>query len=61
MVVELAGQDVDRLNFMLDTAFTAAAFSESALLARTVPAAETTAQTGKALVSAVALTAGVAA
>jgi hypothetical protein len=43
-VVELAGQDVKRRNFMQGTAVTAAGFSESALLALTVPAAESTAR-----------------
>lgn len=43
-VVELSGRDMDRRKFLLGTAFTAAAFSEPALFALTVPPAENTAR-----------------
>ncbi|WP_155886260.1 hypothetical protein [Actinoalloteichus caeruleus] len=43
-VVELAGRDRDRPGFLLGSAFTAAAFSEPALYAITVPPAESTAR-----------------
>jgi hypothetical protein len=45
-VVELSGRDMDRRKFLLGTAFTAAAFSEPALFALTVPPVENTARTG---------------
>lgn len=43
-VVELSGRDMDRRNFLLGTAFSAAAFAEPALFALTVPPAENTAR-----------------
>lgn len=43
-VVELSGRDMDRRKFLLGSAFTAAAFSEPALFALTVPPAENTAR-----------------
>ena len=43
-VVELSGRDMNRRKFLLGTAFTAAAFSEPALYALTVPPAESTAR-----------------
>lgn len=43
-VAELSGRDMDRRKFLLGTAFTAAAFSEPALFALTVPPAENTAR-----------------
>ncbi len=43
-VVELSGRDMNRRNFLLGSAFTAAAFSEPALYALTVPPAESTAR-----------------
>lgn len=43
-VVELSGRDMERRKFLLGTAFTAAAFSEPALFALTVPPAENTAR-----------------
>jgi len=43
-IVELSGRDMDRRRFLLGTAFTAAAFSEPALFALTVPPAENTAR-----------------
>ncbi|XVV02493.1 hypothetical protein ACQPW3_34825 [Actinosynnema sp. CA-248983] len=43
-VVKLSGRDMDRRKFLLGTAFTAAAFSEPALFALTVPPAENTAR-----------------
>lgn len=43
-VVELSGRDMDRRKFLLGSAFSAAAFSEPALFALTVPPAENTAR-----------------
>jgi hypothetical protein len=43
-VVELSGRDMDRHKFLLGSAFTAAAFSEPALFALTVPPTENTAR-----------------
>lgn len=43
-VVELSGMDMNRRKFLLGSAFTAAAFSEPALFAMTVPPAENTAR-----------------
>ncbi len=43
-VVELSGRDMDRRKFLLGSAFTAAAFSEPALFALTVPPTENTAR-----------------
>lgn len=43
-VVELSGRDMNRRKFLLGSAFTAAAFSEPALYALTVPPAESTAR-----------------
>lgn len=45
-VVELSGRDMRRRKFLLGSAFSAAAFSEPALLALTVPPAESTARAG---------------
>jgi hypothetical protein len=45
-VVELSGRDMHRRRFLEGSAFTAAAFSEPALLALTVPPAQSTARTG---------------
>ncbi len=45
-VVELSGRDMHRRRFLLGSAFTAAAFSEPALFALTVPPAESTTRTG---------------
>ncbi|MGH3972872.1 MAG: hypothetical protein ACRDS9_06060 [Pseudonocardiaceae bacterium] len=44
-VVELSGRDMRRRKFLLGSAFSAAAFSEPALFALTVPPTETTART----------------
>ncbi|MGH3899381.1 MAG: hypothetical protein ACRDTA_14295 [Pseudonocardiaceae bacterium] len=46
MVVELSGRDMRRRKFMLGSAFSAAALSEPALFALTVPPAESTARAG---------------
>ncbi|MGH3623196.1 MAG: hypothetical protein ACRDQ5_15595 [Sciscionella sp.] len=43
-VVELSGRDMDRRKFLLGSAFSAAAFSEPALFALTVPPVESTAR-----------------
>lgn len=43
-IVELSGRDMDRRKFLLGSAFTAAAFSEPALFAMTVPPTENTAR-----------------
>jgi hypothetical protein len=43
-VVELSGRDMDRRKFLLGSVFTAAAFSEPALFALTVPPTENTAR-----------------
>ncbi|MGB3438208.1 MAG: hypothetical protein WBA97_05585 [Actinophytocola sp.] len=43
-VVELSGRDMERRKFLLGSAFTAAAFSEPALFALTVPPADSTAR-----------------
>ncbi|HEX7658076.1 MAG TPA: hypothetical protein VF444_01245 [Pseudonocardiaceae bacterium] len=43
-VVELSGRDMDRRRFLLGSAFTAAAFSEPALFALTMPPAENAAR-----------------
>lgn len=43
-VVELSGRDMNRRKFLLGSAFAAAAFSEPALMAMTVPQADTTAR-----------------
>ncbi|MDQ3402932.1 MAG: hypothetical protein M3548_06000 [Actinomycetota bacterium] len=43
-VVELSGRDMDRRNFLLGSVFTAAAFSEPALFALTMPPVESTAR-----------------
>ncbi len=45
-IVELSGQDMHRRKFLLGSAFNAAAYSEPALFALTVPPAESTAQAG---------------
>ncbi|MGH3804422.1 MAG: hypothetical protein ACRDTD_30645, partial [Pseudonocardiaceae bacterium] len=45
-VVELSGQDMRRRKFLLGSAFSAAAFSEPALFALTVPPAQSTARAG---------------
>lgn len=47
-VAELSGRDMRRRNFLLGSAFTAAAFSEPALFAVTAPPAEATARAGGA-------------
>lgn len=44
IVVELSGRDMNRRKFLLGSAFTAAAFSEPALFAMTVPGASSTAR-----------------
>ncbi|MEV6606771.1 hypothetical protein [Kutzneria sp. NPDC051319] len=46
VVSELSGRDIGRRNFLMGSAFAAAAFAEPALLALTVPPAAVAAQTG---------------
>ena len=45
VVSELSGRDIGRRNFLMGSAFTAAAFAEPTLLALTVPPSEVTART----------------